>query len=98
LWPPHELAESEKGRVITAVTSIVGHTRTQQRGDIPGMQMLAAAVVNKVGETLGGKPSSFQGRQDLSGLVRDWGKSFLITSYLLMFGPRSGWGRRGFNR
>jgi len=26
LWPPHELTGSQKGRVITAVTSIVGHT------------------------------------------------------------------------
>jgi WD40 repeat protein len=26
LWPPHELTTSEKGRVIGAVTSIVGHT------------------------------------------------------------------------
>jgi len=26
LWPPHELTRSEKDRVITAVTSIVGHT------------------------------------------------------------------------
>jgi hypothetical protein len=26
LWPPHELSTSEKGRVIDAVTSIVGHT------------------------------------------------------------------------
>ena len=26
LWPPHELTRSDKGRVITAVTSIVGHT------------------------------------------------------------------------
>jgi DNA-directed RNA polymerase specialized sigma24 family protein len=26
LWPPHELTTSEKGRVIDAVTSIVGHT------------------------------------------------------------------------
>jgi len=26
LWPPHKLARSEKDRVITAVTSIVGHT------------------------------------------------------------------------
>ena len=26
LWPPHELTESEKGRVITAVTSIVEHS------------------------------------------------------------------------
>ena len=25
LWPPHELTRSDKGRVITAVTSIVGH-------------------------------------------------------------------------
>ncbi len=25
LWPPHELTQSEKGRVVTAVTSIVGH-------------------------------------------------------------------------
>jgi hypothetical protein len=29
LWPPHELTGSEKGQVITAVTSIVGHTRRQ---------------------------------------------------------------------
>jgi len=28
LWPPHVLAGSENGRVITAVASIVGHTRT----------------------------------------------------------------------
>jgi hypothetical protein len=27
LWPPHVLTRSDKGRVITAVTSIVGHTR-----------------------------------------------------------------------
>jgi len=27
LWPPHEPPESEKDRVIAAVTSIVGHTR-----------------------------------------------------------------------
>jgi hypothetical protein len=26
LWPPHELTGVEKGRVITAVTSIVGRT------------------------------------------------------------------------
>ena len=26
LWPPHELTRSDKSRVITAVTSIVGHT------------------------------------------------------------------------
>jgi WD40 repeat protein len=26
LWPPHELTTSEKGRVIDAVTTIVGHT------------------------------------------------------------------------
>ncbi len=26
LWPPHELTESERGSVITTVTSIVGHT------------------------------------------------------------------------
>src|SRR5262249_46315430 len=26
LWSPHELTRSEKGRVITAVASIVGHT------------------------------------------------------------------------
>ena len=31
LWPPHELTRSEKGRVITAVTSIVGHTPEQNR-------------------------------------------------------------------
>ena len=27
VWPPHELTCSEKDRVVTAVTSIVGHTR-----------------------------------------------------------------------
>lgn len=27
LWPPHEMTSSDKSRVITAVTSIVGHTR-----------------------------------------------------------------------
>jgi hypothetical protein len=27
VWPPHELTRSDKGRVIAAVTSIVGHTR-----------------------------------------------------------------------
>jgi hypothetical protein len=27
LWPPHELTPSDKGRVTTAVTSIVGHAR-----------------------------------------------------------------------
>ena len=26
LWPPHKLTGSDKGRVVTAVTSIVGHT------------------------------------------------------------------------
>ena len=26
LWPPHEMTSSDKGRVVTAVTSIVGHT------------------------------------------------------------------------
>jgi hypothetical protein len=30
LWPPHQLTRSEKGRVITAVTSIIGHTFTGQ--------------------------------------------------------------------
>src|SRR5262249_34865970 len=29
LWPPHELTGKEKGQVITAVTSIVGHTRAR---------------------------------------------------------------------
>ena len=28
LWPPHELTRSNKDRVTTAVTSIVGHTRS----------------------------------------------------------------------
>jgi serine/threonine protein kinase len=28
LWPPHELTRGEKGRVVTAVTSIVGHDPT----------------------------------------------------------------------
>ena len=26
LWPPHELTRSDKGRVVTAVASIVAHT------------------------------------------------------------------------
>ena len=29
LWPPHELTRSDKDRVITAVTSIVGHTQIE---------------------------------------------------------------------
>jgi hypothetical protein len=33
LWPPHELTGSEKGRVIPAVTSIVGHTRPEEKPD-----------------------------------------------------------------
>ena len=31
LWPPHELTTSDKGRAITAVTSIVGYTRNLQK-------------------------------------------------------------------
>ncbi len=31
LWPPHELTWSDKDRVITAVTSIVGHTPAGHR-------------------------------------------------------------------
>ena len=34
LWPPHELTEDEKNRVIAAVTSIVGHTRSQGKETI----------------------------------------------------------------
>jgi len=34
LWPPHELAKSDKGRVITAVTSIVGHINLKSLGEI----------------------------------------------------------------
>jgi len=30
LWPPHELTTSDKGRVVTAVTSIVGHTKSDR--------------------------------------------------------------------
>ena len=30
LWPPHELTRSEKNRIITAVTSIVGHIPSTQ--------------------------------------------------------------------
>ena len=30
LWPPHELTTSDKGRVFTAVTSIVGHTKSDR--------------------------------------------------------------------
>ena len=35
LWPPHELTRSEKGRVITAVTSIVGHTPKLKGATVP---------------------------------------------------------------
>ena len=31
LWPPYELSRSDKGRVITVVTSIVGHTPSLDR-------------------------------------------------------------------
>ena len=34
LWPPHELTRSDKGRVITAVTSIVGHINLKSLGEI----------------------------------------------------------------
>ena len=34
LWPPHELTKSEKSRVITAVTSIVGHTLPEAEGSV----------------------------------------------------------------
>ena len=32
LWPPHKLTGSERGRVFTTVTSIVGHTPTTRAG------------------------------------------------------------------
>ena len=35
LWPPHELTRSNKHRVTTAVTSIVGYTRPVPRGQHP---------------------------------------------------------------
>ncbi|MBV8487894.1 MAG: hypothetical protein JO161_06410 [Planctomycetaceae bacterium] len=35
LWPPHELTRSDKDRVTTAVTSIVGHTRQGESMLIP---------------------------------------------------------------
>jgi len=34
LWPPHELTGSEKGQVIAAVTSIVGHTLPDDRVEL----------------------------------------------------------------
>jgi len=34
LWPPHDLTGSEKGQVITAVTSIVGHTLPQDQVEL----------------------------------------------------------------
>jgi hypothetical protein len=33
LWPPHELTRSDKDRVITAVTSIVGHTQQSPKDE-----------------------------------------------------------------
>jgi len=32
-WPPHELTETEKVRVIAALTSIVGHTQESEEDD-----------------------------------------------------------------
>jgi len=50
LWPPHELTWSDKERVITAVTSIVGHTRlagvTSQRSAARiGIRPMAATAL-----------------------------------------------------
>ncbi|MFI5460917.1 MAG: Mov34/MPN/PAD-1 family protein [Isosphaerales bacterium] len=44
LWPPNELAGSEKSRVITAVTSIVGHSRSETRYDADRSDLIAAVV------------------------------------------------------
>ncbi len=65
LWPPHKLTGSEKGRVISAVTSIVGHTQTVagtatagedfEEADgtvrIPPGQTRASITVNVIGDT-----------------------------------------------
>jgi tetratricopeptide (TPR) repeat protein len=42
LWPPHELTGSEKGRVLTAVTPIVGHTHLRHLDDPRAPRDLAA--------------------------------------------------------
>ena len=46
LWPPYELTTSEKGRVITAVTSIVGHTRT------PDKKLRSTTVLNYINDLI----------------------------------------------
>ena len=47
LWPPHELTSSEKVRVITAVTSIVG--RTFDKSKEPLLVPAAAQLLNQAG-------------------------------------------------
>jgi len=43
LWPPHELTESEKDRVVTSVSSIVGHTpRSEANGKTGNPKILSA--------------------------------------------------------
>ncbi len=51
LWAPHELTGSEKGRVIAAVTSIVGHTvnAASLRPDRLGKTFAATIVAGVVG-------------------------------------------------
>ena len=49
LWPPHELTGSEKGRVITAVTSIVGHTHNAPQW-IEAYQRRARLLRDKLNE------------------------------------------------
>jgi MFS-type transporter involved in bile tolerance (Atg22 family) len=44
LWPPHELASSEKDSVIAAVTSIVGHTLPFGPGLTPAQASLPARL------------------------------------------------------
>jgi len=54
LWPPHELTESEKVRVIAAVTSIVGHTLLDPKeGDWQGILVEPCEWLN---ERLSGHP------------------------------------------
>ena len=48
LWPPHELTEGEKDRVINSVTSIVGHTFFKKldtyRSPVIGPRLMGASV------------------------------------------------------
>jgi len=82
LWPPHELTRSENDRVITAVTSIVGHTRSKQ--EVPPYRLEMAAEEN--GQTTRGTATQFAvERAEYKGVgltvyVAQTGKSLNLTT------------------